>query len=200
MASAETFLPPQRGFFPVSFEDEGVPLPRPRGTQKGCLRACFLSLAMCTLRASGALGCLWPLPGGWVLCRGSWLLTCIFLTSAPASGLRPACHLFPAVSPGLSAPWSRERVTPARLRVWCGFCQLGGLLKRSEEAVAGEELRRRWPGPGSVTLLLSYNTAFVPGFFHPSPYPGQVFCSETKEPKSWSAGLTGTVKSLAAPR
>lgn len=29
--------------FPVSFEDQGVPLPVLCGTQKGCLRACFLS-------------------------------------------------------------------------------------------------------------------------------------------------------------
>lgn len=115
----------------------------PVALRKGA-SVCVFSPAMHTLPASRSSRL--PLDG-WDLCKGSSLLTCIFLTSAPASGLRPASHLFTSVSPGLSAPWSRERATSVRLRAWHGFCQLEGLLKPSEEAVAGgncEQVARAW--------------------------------------------------------
>lgn len=182
---AETVLPPPRGSSQSVLRTRACLFRDPVALRKGASVHVF-SPATHTLTASRSSRL--PL-GGWDLCKGSWLLTCIFLMSAPASGLRLAYHPFTSVSPGLSAPWSRERATSVRLRAWHGFCQLEGLLQRSKEAVAGgscEQVARAC----SVTLLPSCNTSILARFSALRP----------ESPRHGPQVCTGPVRRLAAPR
>lgn len=155
---AETVLPPPRGSSQSVLRTRACLFRDTVALRKGASVHVF-SPATHTLTASRSSRL--PL-GGWDLCKGSWLLTCIFLMSAPASGLRLAYHPFTSVSPGLSAPWSRERATSVRLRAWHGFCQKA-FCSAPRRLLQGGAVSR-WQGPAQSPCCRAVTPAFWLGF------------------------------------